>query len=270
MGMRIAEAVKARELADEANNAKSMFLANISHELRTPMHAVLSYAELGSKKVQTADREKLQSYFERINSSGEHLLALIDNLLDLSKLDAGKLLIDKSSQDVLMKIKDVLREFELLIKSKQLEVKLAAPECDTVTEVDPMRIAQVVRNLLANAIKFTPDGGHISLSLFNSEMPSGRRADDAGRKPALVLEVSDSGIGIPDGELESIFEKFVQSSLTRNDAGGTGLGLSICREIVGAHRGTLVARHNPEGGSTFMLTLPLIKPADTNQQPAAS
>jgi signal transduction histidine kinase len=261
MDMSITNAVKAKQAADEANAAKSLFLANISHELRTPMHAILSFSELGRDRAQTALPDKLRKYFERINSSGESLLALLNDLLDLSKLEAGKMVIEQSQEDLRSLATDVLMEFEPLINSKRLDVRLIPGESDTVAQVDRNRIGQVLRNLLSNALKFTPDGGRITLVLIAGELPAGRRTGDSGAIPAIVLEVSDTGVGIPQGELEAIFDHFVQSSRTRSSAGGTGLGLAICKEIVSAHRGELSAHNNAEGGATFVMKLPYIRPA---------
>jgi signal transduction histidine kinase len=128
----------------------------------------------------------------------------------------------------------------------------------------------VLHNLLGNAIKFTPEGRHIVVEIAADQVPAGRRASDAGRLlPALRLTVADEGIGIPPGELETVFEKFAQSSLTGTGAGGTGLGLAICREIVRAHRGIIRARNRPQGGAAFDVLLPLdIAPAAHGKDPA--
>lgn len=130
--------------------------------------------------------------------------------------------------------------------------------------VDALRIGQVIRNLLSNAIKFSPESGVVSVRIGFSTLPRGRRAGDPQEHPATTLSVVDHGIGIPEGELEHIFDKFVQSSKTKTGAGGTGLGLSICREIVLAHRGRIVACNNAEGGAAFTVTLPRFLPAKRN------
>jgi signal transduction histidine kinase len=259
MRVHIAETLIAKHQADYANEQKSLFLANMSHELRTPMHAILSYSELGMDKVQSAERSKLSSYFERVNTSGQRLLNLLNDLLDLSKLEAGKMEINLSPQDIRTLISEVLMEFGQLISEKSLEVELLPAEFDPSIELDPIRIGQVLRNLLSNAVKFTPQGGSISLTLSQTNIASGRRANDTDNEPAIALQISDSGIGIPQQELTTIFDKFVQSSLTKNGSGGTGLGLAICKEITDAHRGSLIARNNSGGGASFVLTLPLKK-----------
>jgi signal transduction histidine kinase len=123
--------------------------------------------------------------------------------------------------------------------------------------LDAKRITQVILNLLSNAIKFSPEGSKIKVELADTEFLSGRRASDTEALTALAIHVTDSGPGIPEAELDSIFEKFVQSSLTKTGAGGTGLGLAISRAIINQHRGTLNAVNNPEGGACFTITLPL-------------
>ncbi len=248
----------AKDAAERANQAKSEFLANMSHELRTPMHAILSFSELGESRISTAPPDKLQGYFQRIHSSGARLLDLLNDLLDLSKLEAGKMTLDLQPHSLFKLAEESVTEFGVLATAQQLRLTLEPCPFDTTTQVDAKRFGQVVRNLLSNAIKFTPAGGTVTVHFEAATLPRGRRAGDRGLEPAIALEVCDSGVGIPETELESVFDKFVQSSKTKNSAGGTGLGLAICKEMVEAHRGTIMARNNPEGGSTFTVTLPLI------------
>lgn len=249
--------VAAKESAERANEAKSEFLANMSHELRTPMHAILSFSELGESKVEEATPEKLKSYFHRIQDSGKRLLNLLNDLLDLSKLEAGKMMLRQHPHDLFNLAQEVLAEFESLIQSHKLDLQLESGNCITIAEVDEMRFMQIVRNLVANAIKFTPPGGMLALRFSAAELPRGRRGSDIGMVPAIRLEISDSGVGIPENELEAVFDKFVQSSMTSSKAGGTGLGLAICRELIEAHHGTIFAHNNASGGATFVITLPL-------------
>ncbi len=248
----------AKDAAERANQAKSEFLANMSHELRTPMHAILSFSELGESRIDSVPPDKLQGYFQRIHASGERLLDLLNDLLDLSKLEAGKMQLELAPHDLLKLAEEPLAEFGVLAASRQLHLVLAPCPFDTTTQVDAKRFGQIVRNLLSNAIKFTPAGGTVTVAFQAAIMPKGRRASDSGMEPAIAMEIHDSGIGIPEDELESVFDKFVQSSKTKSSAGGTGLGLAICKEMVEAHRGTITAHNNPGGGATFTVTLPLI------------
>lgn len=252
-----ADLVAAKEAAEFANQAKSEFLANISHELRTPMHAILSFSELGESKIGKAPPEKIIVYFQRIKTSGERLLRLLNDLLDLSKLEANMMTLEFASCDLQTLLQEALTEYESLSSQKHITLSLDNYCQHPTAEIDALRIGQVIRNILSNSIKFTPEYGKINLSLHESEIPAGRRAIDTKMSPAIKLSISDSGIGIPEDELEKVFDKFVQSSNTKTGAGGTGLGLSICKEIIGAHRGKIYAQNNPDGGTCFNIILPL-------------
>ncbi|MEZ5629027.1 MAG: PAS domain-containing sensor histidine kinase, partial [Rhodocyclaceae bacterium] len=246
-----ASLIQAKEAAERANEAKSLFLANMSHELRSPMHAVLSYARLGEDKAHSAPPDKLRDYFHRIRRSGDRLLSLVDNLLDLSKLEAGRMTLDMQTLSLGEVVVDVCAELDGLCSARQIRMR---PELDaSVPRVkgDAMRLGQVVRNLLSNAIKFSPDGGTITVALRTEAPPSA-----AAPATAVQLQVIDQGGGIPESELEAVFDKFVQSSATRTGAGGTGLGLAICREILSAHGGRIRAYNVAGGGACFEIVLP--------------
>jgi signal transduction histidine kinase len=234
----------AKELAEKANLAKSMFLANMSHELRTPIHGILSFAKFGLKNVAKAEREKLNRYFATIHDSGSILLRLVNDVLDLAKLEAGKMTMDMREIDITPLIAKVLDEFDSMTMEKNITIKPAASDGETQIHGDSVRMMQVVRNLLSNAVKFSPAGGSVEIST--------RR--QAG---SLVVSVSDEGPGIPDAEIEVIFDKFVQSSKTSTGAGGTGLGLAICREILVAHGGRIWAENKVNGGAVFSFEVPL-------------
>lgn len=247
----------ALQQARAANQAKSEFLANMSHELRTPMHAILGFVDLGNRRAMKASDPKISQYFQRIDQSGQRLLSLIDELLDLSKLDAGQMALQPTTFDAYALVKRVGAQLESLLLKRKLQLEFTSQAANTHISADLNRVTQVICNLLSNAIKFSPEGGTIRIELTNEELPAGRRAEDNGSRPGLSISFIDQGIGIPTAELESIFDKFVQSSATKSGAGGTGLGLAICRAIVAQHRGTIVAHNNSGQGACFIVTLPL-------------
>ena len=239
-----------------ANQAKSEFLANMSHELRTPMHAVMGFSQLGIERADSDGQAKLSQYFRRIEQSASRLLDLINELLDLSKLESGHAELDMQPTDMSVLLDQIIGQMESLLIQRKLKIEFVSLATDVELQVDPKRITQVIFNLLSNAIKFSPAHSHIRIELDVTDLPLGRRAQDNGTQPALVIRFIDSGIGIPEEELESIFEKFEQSSTTRTGAGGTGLGLAISRAIVTQHRGTISAKNNLAGGACFTVTLP--------------
>lgn len=250
---RTAELSQALKVAECANRAKSEFLANMSHELRTPMHAILSYSNLGQSRGERAQRHKLQGYFERIKDSGQRLLGLLDDLLDLSKLEAGRMQYDMLDHDLGEIISVAVDEFTPLAAERGLSVESHISSA-SLAKCDAQRIGQVVRNLLSNAIKFSSEGGEIHVGLVScSPWRQGEHW--------LALSVADHGPGIPEQELDLVFDKFTQSSSTYTGAGGTGLGLAISREIVHHHGGQIWAENNASGGATFTFILPQLEQA---------
>ena len=246
-----ADLVIARDAAEQASRMKSEFLANISHELRTPLHGVLSFASIGLQRAGTAPTQKICDYFDRIRQSGQRLTALVDDLLDLARLEAGRATMSFALTDVLMLERSVFQGAEALLASKQLQVLVDVRTPDSTALIDVQRISQVLLNLLSNGIKFSPQNSVLTWVIADDLL------DKKGGEPVAALRISleDQGVGIPQDELESIFDKFVQSTKTKSGAGGTGLGLAISREIVHAHGGRISAR-NLMRGAAFDVLLP--------------
>jgi PAS domain S-box-containing protein len=257
----------ARIAAERANRAKSEFLANMSHELRTPMHAILSFSEIGISRATGEHHAKLLQYFSRINESGKRLLSLLDELLDLSKLEAGRMQFNFTHQDLAKVIDTEVAEFQELLNKKSLNLEIDRPAFETICRFDHSKMLQVVRNLLSNAIKFTSEGKQIHINFDMTELPAGKRRTDKTTVPAISFCLADEGIGIPEDELMAVFDKFVQSSKTRTGAGGTGLGLAICKEIIESHGGRIEAANRRQGGAVFTVTLPIDQAP--NRQPLA-
>ena len=253
---RTADFKKAKEEAERANQLKSEFLANMSHELRTPMHHILSFANLG-RRYHTS-QEKVLDCFERVTTAGNKMMDLVNNLLQLSNLDVGRLAYNFTKNDVLLMLQENVDKFSQLFISKNISISIVQPAVPTEIICDRGAINQVIQNLLSNAIRFSEKEKSISISLglINSSIEDGSAAE--ATTEFLRTTIKDEGPGIPENELESIFDRFVQSSKTNTGAGGTGLGLAICQEIIKAHKGKIWAENNPEGGASFSFILPVV------------
>jgi len=231
---------EARDAAEEASRSKSEFIANISHEMRTPLQSIMGFSELGMMR--GGATPSVCAMFEDIHAAGQRMLSVVNDLLDVSKIESTVGTFHLERVDLRGVVRAVAREMAPLLAGRQLTLEVALADEPLLGKVDPTRIQQVLRNMLANAIKFSPAGASIELS------------GDA--EDQLHFAVRDHGPGIPPAELERIFEAFVQSSRTKDGSGGTGLGLAICRKIVEAHDGRIAARHADGGGAVFDVWLP--------------
>lgn len=244
---RTAELEAARLAAEAANQAKTIFLSNMSHEFRTPMHAILAYSDLSLSAIDESEPQSAYEYIGEIKSSGKRLLKLLNDLLSLSKLDSDQIDYKRERADLREAVDKTLMELAPLMKAKNLEVSPSFGE-STEAYFDKHHIIQVLVNLLSNAIKFSSAGGRIIIDVFEERSESG----DA----TLCCKIADGGPGIPEGELTAIFDRFVQSSKTSTGAGGTGLGLAICQKIIEAHGGRIWAENAKPQGAAFTFVIP--------------
>ncbi|MCU7799854.1 MAG: HAMP domain-containing histidine kinase, partial [gamma proteobacterium symbiont of Lucinoma myriamae] len=239
--------IKAKEKAEQADKAKSEFLANMSHELRTPLHSILSFSHFGLTRLEQVDNEKIRSYFEKINYSGEVQLNLVNDLLDLSRLESNKETLYFKHCNLLDITKNIIDELSILYEEKGITILLNDPQSVVTINCDKNKIAQLLRNLIGNSIKFSPEKSEISIHVYENSS-------------TIRLEVEDQGPGIADEDKGSIFDKFNQSSRTRTDTGGTGLGLAICTQIMQHHNGDIwvedAIENNDHSGARFVVVFP--------------
>ena len=227
---------------ERANRHKSEFLANMSHELRTPLHTVIGFSELLSEESKGPLNADQKRFIDHIHKDSQHLLALINEILDLSKIEAGKLELRKEPLDIGAMLDDVLSSIrpQCLEKAIAIERHVDGP---LVVDGDRIRVKQILYNLLSNAVKFTPNGGRVQIDASP--------ADGFGR-----ISVTDTGIGIPHEEHESVFDTFHQVGAPGMRE-GTGLGLPITRRLVERHGGRIRLESEPGRGSRFTFTIPL-------------
>jgi signal transduction histidine kinase len=234
---------KSQQLAI-ASQHKSQFLANMSHELRTPLNAILGYTELILDDLYGEVPEKMRGVLDRVQRNGKHLLGLINDVLDLSKIEAGQLTLSLAEYSVSELVHTVMTAVEALATEKKLTLKSDVPQNLPMVRGDERRIAQVLLNLVGNAIKFT-DTGEVAVKA-------------SAANGSLTIAVQDTGPGIPEADQKKIFEEFQQadSSATKKK-GGTGLGLAIAKRIVEMHGGRIWVDSKVGEGSTFSITMPV-------------
>jgi signal transduction histidine kinase len=269
-----------KEAAEEANRAKSEFLANMSHELRTPLNHIIGFTELVLDKHFGELNEQQEDYLFDVHQSSKHLLSLINDILDLAKVEAGKVQLDLSEINLTIILKNSLS----MVKEKALKHNIGIKtQFDSIPEsimADERKIKQIIYNLLANSIKFTPDNGQIcvsaasvpcsvrsgsrwddpkSIDIVAEDDPAGGELNETRQIPCIKIEVADTGIGINADDLERIFLPFEQAdgSASRQYQ-GTGLGLSLTKKLVELHGGKIWARSGgKDKGSVFSFVIPI-------------
>lgn len=237
---------ESRRRAEEANLAKSRFLATMSHELRTPLNAIIGFSEIMKEELLgPLDNESYKEYISDIHTSGDHLLNLINEILDLSRIEAGKYELKEEAIRMLEVLEDCITLMQLRAKNKDITIKVSAEPNLNRIWADERAIRQVILNLLSNAVKFTPQGGEINATLGWT------------KGGGQYISIRDNGPGIPENEIPIVLSQFGQGSLAIKSAEqGTGLGLPICQALVNMHSGTLDLKSKLRIGTTVTVSLP--------------
>ena len=233
---------KSAELAVVSQH-KSEFLASMSHELRTPLNAIIGFSEVLLERMFGDLNDRQDEYLRDIHSSGKHLLALLNDILDLSKVEAGQMVLDITAVDIRPLLDGCVGFVRERAQRHGLTVTVDVAEDAAQVDADDLRLRQVVLNLLTNAVKFTPDGGRVSVRAY-------RDGDE------VAITVTDTGVGVPEADRDRIFESFQQGGRAPGAQEGTGLGLTLSRRIVHLHGGRMWLDSQEGQGSTFGLAIP--------------
>jgi signal transduction histidine kinase len=241
------EQEKTIERLKDIDRLKSEFLTSMSHELRTPLNSIIGFADVLLQGIDGDLPDLALNDIQLIHNSGKHLLALINDILDLSKIEAGKMDLVREALDVSEVIESVLASSASLVKDKPVNILVDVAESLPPVYADKLRLNQILLNLVSNAAKFTHQGSITINARLDETIPGQMR-----------LAVIDTGIGIPQSKLGTIFERFRQADMTTTRKyGGTGLGLAICRQLIEMHGGTIKVTSQEGIGSEFSFTIPL-------------
>lgn len=242
----ITEQKKSESLIRENIRLKNDFISTVSHELRTPLFSILGFTSTIMRDYEELDRDTMMEFLKIIHDESSRLSALIEDVLMISKIDSGRVSYKKSRIDPSSTLAEVCRNLKKRAEEKEIVLKLELNATSAEIYADPDALKQAAINLIGNALKFTPPGGRVSVLLSQNE-------------EALSICVEDSGPGIPEADLEKIFEKFYRVNRPGEEIEGTGLGLHIVKEIIEAHQGTVTVTSRLQEGTTFTVRLPLIK-----------
>jgi len=250
---RLEEEVRHKQRLEDILRFKSEFIANMSHELRTPLNSIIGFSELLEDQQFGPLNEKQQRYVHNVWTSGRHLLDLINDILDLSKIEAGKIELHMETFSLREALVAALTMVRPQAAKRRISIRSEIVAEMTTVTADPLRLKQIMYNLLSNAIKFTPEGGHVTVTA--------RLVEDAFAE----IAVTDSGIGIKAEDILKLFQEFVQiDSFLGKQHEGTGLGLALTKRLVELHGGKIWAESlGPGQGTTFTLTLPITGPTSS-------
>jgi signal transduction histidine kinase len=236
-----------------ADRSKNQFLANMSHELRTPLNPIIGFSSVLLENTRVTVPQRLYKFLENIHVAGNHLLELINDILDLSKIEAGKMELRTDEFDLRATIASVERVMKGFAAEAKVRITASIDPSVPMVRLDEGRLKQILFNLLSNAVKFSPDGGPVMIAVTSMPRTTSPLGVDSVR-----IDVADQGIGIAPDELQRIFDEFYQTEEGRRSRrGGTGLGLSLTRNFAELHHGRIEVQSKPGEGSCFTLYLPI-------------
>ena len=242
-----------KKLAENQSKEKSDFMIKMSHEMRTPMHAIINFAEIGKEKVGDNEPEKVKSYFQKIEDNSERLLNLINSLLDLTSLESGKINFNFEENNIIDCINSVCAEMKSILDKKSVNIIIEQKDDIKNIKFDSDNIKSVLVNIIANAVKFSPENSSITIYAGYGNFQIGSYDK---KTTGLKISVSDKGPGIEELEKELIFDKFIKGSRKAPGIAGNGIGLAICREIISRHNGSIWAENNEDGGAVIHFVIP--------------
>lgn len=245
--------IAAKDKAEQSDKLKTKFLTNVSHELKTPVHCIMNYAEVGFSDCENKDFSRVEEIFRDIFSNGNRLNVLVEDLIDISKIETGNMSVTPRSCSVHNILESAIKSTRAIADKKHLNVIIKGSDTEEII-IDENRLEQVLINILANAISFSPENGAITCNIKTSASN-------------IIISIKDEGPGIPEENIKNIFEPFVYDRSEATDSEkGTGLGLAICKAILEVFHGKIIASNSTDGkGAVFEVTLPLPNPDSKDQ-----